>query len=221
MDNIRKELLEYIENNVYTSYQKNDFGHNLDHIKYVINRSLNFAKKVNGIDCEMVYVIASYHDIGHYIDAKNHEKISAEMLLADDNLKQFFTQDKINTMSEAIYDHRASLESEPRSIYGKIVSSADRNTTLDAPLIRTYAYRVVNSPKLSLEEIIEESRQHLIDKFGKKGYASEKIYFEDLEYKKFLEDILKLVSDKTEFRKRYIEVNKINNIDDIKNVKRM
>ena len=87
-------------------------------------------------------------------------------------------------MSEAVYDHRSSRKEDPKTIYGKIVSSADRNTTLEAPLRRTYEYRIAHSPESSLEEIIEESRQHIIKKFGKDGYAKEKMYFEDDDYKK-------------------------------------
>ena len=154
---INNDLQQYIEENIFPSYKKNDLGHNLDHIKYVINRSLSFAQKVNDINYDMVYTIAAYHDIGHYIDAKNHEKVSAEMLLADKNLRRFFTKDEIKIMSEAVYDHRASLEGEPRSIYGKIVSSADRNTLVDVPLKRIYAYRVEHNPNDNLDEIIEES----------------------------------------------------------------
>ncbi len=73
----------------------------------------------------MVYTVAAYHDLGHHIDGKNHEKVSAEMLLADENLREFFSEEEIRIMTEAVYDHRASMEGEPRSIYGKIVSSAD------------------------------------------------------------------------------------------------
>ena len=208
---INNDLQQYIEENIFPSYKKNDLGHNLDHIKYVINRSLNFAKEANNINYDMVYTIAAYHDIGHYIDAKNHEKVSAEMLLADKNLRKFFTEDEIKIMSEAVYDHRASLEGEPRSIYGKIVSSADRNTLIDIPLKRTYAYRVEHNPNDTLDEIIEESRQHIINKFGKKGYATEKMYFEDLDYKNFLEDISVLAENKENFRKRFMEVNGLNN----------
>lgn len=208
---INNDLQQYIEENIFPSYKKNDLGHNLDHIKYVINRSLSFAQKVNDINYDMVYTIAAYHDIGHYIDAKNHEKVSAEMLLADKNLRRFFTEDEIKIMSEAVYDHRASLEGEPRSIYGKIVSSADRNTLVDVPLKRTYAYRVEHNPNDNLDEIIEESRQHIINKFGKKGYATEKMYFEDLDYKKFLKDISFFAENKEEFRKRFMEVNGLNN----------
>ena len=206
---INKDLKKYIEENIFPSYKKNDLGHNLDHIKYVIDRSFKFASRVPDINYDMVYVIAAYHDIGHYIDAKNHEKVSSEMLLADENLKRFFTTEEINIMAEAVHDHRASLEGEPRSIYGKIVSSADRNTLVDVPLKRTYAYRIKHCPNYSLDEIIEESRQHIIEKFGKKGYATEKMYFEDADYKRFLEDISKLAENKEEFKNRYCEINHI------------
>lgn len=208
---ISNELKKYIENTIFPSYKKNDLGHSIDHIKYVIDRSLGFASGISDISYDMVYVIAAYHDIGHYVDAKNHEKVSADMLLEDMNLRKFFTEDEIQTMAEAVYDHRASLEGEPRSIYGKIVSSADRNTLIEVPLKRTYAYRVEHNPNDTLDEIIEESRQHIINKFGKKGYAAEKMYFEDLDYKKFLEEISVLAEDEVEFKRRFMEVNGLNN----------
>lgn len=208
---VNKNLKKYIEKNIFPIYEKNDLGHNLEHIKYVIERSLSFAKMIEDINYDMVYVIAAYHDLGHHIDADNHEKVSAELLLEDNQLKEFFTIEQTQTMADAVYDHRASLEGEPRSIYGKIVSSADRNTLVDVPLKRTYAYRVKHNPTATLEEIIEESRQHLIKKFGKKGYASEKMYFEDKEYKKFLEDIQTLVMNKEQFTIRYMEANDLDN----------
>lgn len=208
---VNKNLKKYIEKNIFPIYEKNDLGHNLEHIKYVIERSLSFAKMIEDINYDMVYVIAAYHDLGHHIDADNHEKVSAELLLEDNQLKEFFTIEQTQTMADAVYDHRASLEGEPRSIYGKIVSSADRNTLVDVPLKRTYAYRVKHNPTATLEEIIEESRQHLIKKFEKKGYASEKMYFEDKEYKKFLEDIQTLVMNKEQFTIRYMEANDLDN----------
>ena len=209
---VNSKLRKYIEENILPSYERNDNGHGINHILYVIKRSMKFAKEVEDIDINMVYTIAAYHDIGHYIDAKNHEKISAEMLLKDKKLKEFFTDEQIKIMADAVYDHRSSLKGEPRTIYGKIVSSADRNTLVDVPLSRTYEYRIVHNPNETLEEIIEESRQHILNKFGEKGYACEKMYFEDLDYKKFLEQITKLASNKSKFIKRYYKVNRLDNI---------
>ena len=203
------ELKKYIEENIFPKYSKNDLGHALDHIKYVLNRSLKFAQGINDININMVYVIAAYHDIGHYIDKDRHEEISGLMLSQDENLKKWFNDEEIKIMMEAVIDHRASLEYEPRSIYGKIVSSADRSLKIDDSLKRTYAYRTKDINKYCLTEIIKGSKEHLIDKFGKEGYANEKMYFDDIEYKQFLDGITKLVQNEDLFIKKYIEVNNI------------
>lgn len=206
---INESLKKYIEEVIFPQYEFNDMGHNINHIMYVIDRSLKFASEVEDINLDMVYTIAAYHDIGHHIDAKNHEVVSAKILGEDEKLKEYFTKEEIEEMVFAVEDHRASLEYEPRSIYGKIVSSADRNTLIEVPLKRTYAYRIEHNPEASLEQIIEESRLHLKNKFGKEGYATEKMYFEDNDYKLFLEEIAELVDNEEEFIKRYKEVNNI------------
>ena len=206
---MNKDLKKYIEDKILPSYEKNDSGHNLEHINYVIKRSLKFASTIPSINLDMVYVVAAYHDIGHYVDAKNHEKVSAEMLENDENLKKYFTLEQIKTMSDAVYDHRASLEGDPRNIYGKIVSSADRNTSIISPLKRTYSYRIKHYPNDGIDKIIEDSREHLLNKFGESGYALDKMYFKDDAYDCFVKDVVALALDKEEFRKKYIEINKL------------
>ena len=47
---INKEIKKYIENNIFPQYIHNDSGHNLEHIKYVIKRSLKFAKIIPNIN---------------------------------------------------------------------------------------------------------------------------------------------------------------------------
>ena len=210
---INKELQKYIEENIFPVYSKNDLGHNLSHIKYVIKRSLNFARQLDEINLDMVYTIASYHDIGHHINPKEHEIVSAKILYNDENLKNFFNEDEILIMKEAVEDHRASSKTEPRSIYGKIVSSADRNTSVDSSLKRTYQYRLKNRNNLSLECIIDDSRNHLLNKFGPNGYAREKMFFIDDEYDNYLRDITFLCENKEDFTKRFLEVNEISDKD--------
>ena len=206
---INTKLKNYIEKNIFPIYSKNDEGHNLNHINVVIKRSLNFAKQIPDINIDMVYTIASYHDLGCYIDRKNHEKISADMLLNDNELKHFFSEEEIKIMSEAVCDHRASLEYEPRSIYGKIVSSADRTTSVDSIIERTHHYTKKHFPEYTLDQIIERAKNHLIEKFSSTGYASKKIYFKDEEYEKFIKDIDELVKDHEYFKKKYMSVNNI------------
>lgn len=206
---IKLELIKYIEQIVNYHYNLNDKGHGVEHAKYVINRSFEFAYQVESINLEMVYVIAAYHDVAHHIDAKNHETISAKMLMEDKKLKDFFTDEQIKIMSEAVEDHRSSMETEPRSIYGKIVSSADRNTSVEVTLKRCYSYNRRHFSELKESEIIEECRKFLLKKFGINGYARSKMFFDDKEYKKYLDDTTDLALDSDKFA---VEIKKVNEI---------
>lgn len=206
---INENLKKYIEENVFPEYSKNEPAHNIEHIKYVINRSFKFAATIPDINYNIVYTVAAYHDIGHHINPKTHELISAEMMYNDNNLKDFFTDEERKVIKEAIEDHRASSDHEPRSIYGKIVSTADRNNTVEACLRRSYSYNKKLHPEYNDEQIFEDCHFHLNDKFGENGYA--KFFFKDEEYEKFLTDIRKLLADKNNF----IETQK-NYINDLK-----
>ena len=117
---INDKLKEYIEENIFPEYSKNEPAHNIDHIKYVINRSFKFADTIPNINYDMVYTIASYHDIGHHVNPKIHEIVSAEIMYNDNMLKEFFNDEERKIIKEAIEDHRASSNHEPRNIYGKI-----------------------------------------------------------------------------------------------------
>ena len=202
---INEDLKKYIEENIFPEYSKNEPAHNIEHIKYVIRRSFKFADTVPNINYNMVYTIAAYHDIGHHIDPKRHEIISGEIMSKDESLKNFFSEEELIVIKEAIEDHRASSDHEPRSIYGKIVSTADRNNTVEACLRRSYTYNKKLHPEYDDEKTFEECHFHLNDKFGENGYA--KFFFKDEEYEKFLKDIRELLSDKKIFietQKNYI-----------------
>ena len=67
MIEINNELKKYIEENIFPEYQKNEKAHNIEHIKYVINRSFKFAETVDNINYDIVYTVAAFHDIGHHI----------------------------------------------------------------------------------------------------------------------------------------------------------
>ncbi len=209
-EKINPNLKHHIQQIIQYHYNLNDNGHGVDHAEYVINRSMNFADQVENINYEMVYTIAAYHDIAHHIDAKNHEIISAKMLCEDEKLKEFFNDEQIKIMSKAIEDHRSSMIAEPRSIYGKIVSSADRNTSVEVTLARCYSYNRKYFPKLKEEEVIYECRKFLLKKFGLNGYARSKMFFDDEEYQKYLDNITELASNSEEFS---VEIKRVNGIN--------
>ena len=197
---INKDLKKYIEENVFPEYEKNEKGHDINHIKYVIRRSFELVKQNNlNVNLDMVYTIAAYHDIGHHIDSKKHEIISADIMSKDNNLSNFFNEEELIIIKEAIEDHRASANEEPRSIYGRIVSSADRNNNVEDCLRRTYTYGKKLNPDATDEELFLRAYDVLVNKFGEGGYA--KFYFKDEQYEEFLKNLRDLLKDK----ERYID----------------
>ena len=102
-------------------------------------------------------------------------------------------------IKEAIEDHRASATTEPRSIYGRIVSSADRNTIVYDCLRRTYTYGKKLHPEATDEELFLRAYSVLMSKFGEGGYA--KFYFKDKRYEDFLKEIRVLLSNKENYLK--------------------
>ncbi len=211
--NINKELQDYIENSIFPEYDKNEKGHGIEHIKYVIERSFQLVEENNlDVNLDMVYTIASYHDIGHHIDSKTHEIISADIMSKDKNLCRFFTADELMIIKEAIEDHRASAKDDPRSIYGRIVSSADRNNRVEACLRRTYTYGKKLNPDATDEELFLRAYDVLVNKFGEDGYA--KFYFKDTQYEDFLRELRELLKDKEKYidtQREYIKKLKSDN----------
>jgi uncharacterized protein len=200
-------LVKYIEVNVFPEYSKNDSGHNLVHIKYVIDRCMLFSKQFDNINLDILYTIASFHDIAHHIDKKNHEKLSAQIFYENEDMKHFFTEEQRIIIKEGIEDHRASSNSIPRSDYGKILSSADRSTDVNDFLKRTHAYTMKHNPDATVEEMVERAYNHTKEKYGNNGYA--KNFVLDNEYNLFKKEILQLINNKNLFVSKYLKINNI------------
>ena len=201
------ELELYIKTNILPLYEKNDEGHSIRHIEYVIRRSQLFAEQFESIDPDMVYTVAAFHDVAHHIDKKNHEKLSADIFYADEKMKTFFTSEQRVIIKEAIEDHRASLDTTPRSDYGKIISSADRSTDAEEFLRRTHAYTLRYFPESTPQEILDRAFEHTLEKYGTNGYA--KHYVVDAEYTAFREYINTLLRDRNVFDAKYKEINNL------------
>ena len=115
----------------------------------------------------------------------------------DKFIRTFFTDNEIIQIKETIEDQRANLKREPRNIYGKILSSASRNSSVEQCLERSYKYGKKKKPNATDNELFEGAYDALLKKFGKEGYA--KFYFKDTKYEQFLNDIRELLKDKNKF----------------------
>lgn len=197
---MNEKLIKYIEEKIFPEYSKNEEAHGIKHIETVIERSKKLSADFD-VNQDIVYAVAAFHDIGHYIDRKKHEKVSADIFYENNEMKNFFSEEERIIIKEAIEDHRSTLEGEPRSIYGKIVSSADRTILdIDDALKRAYVYGKKHFPEYTEEESKKRVREHYINKYGKNGYA--KTFIKDKEYDIALEKFRDLLDNEDEFYKR-------------------
>ena len=156
---IPANLTHYIETEIIPRYEKFDKAHNLSHVQAVIEESLSLAKQYD-VNESMAYTIAAYHDTGLCHDRATHHLISGEILKQDVALRQWFNEIEIETMKEAVEDHRASTDHEPRSIYGKIVAEADRVIDPAITLRRTVQYGLKQQPEADKEWHYQRFHQH-------------------------------------------------------------
>ena len=195
-----EEEINYVEDKVLPLYDTNIGGHGRDHILTVIMRSFEIKKEFDlSLKNKLILIIAAYHDIGYKKDPDNHEQVSSEMFLADKEIQKFLEPDEVQIVAEAIVDHRASLEYEARSEYGKLVSSADRETSVENMLKRSFLYQADKhaDENPTIEQVIEYSFKKLTKKFGKDGYA--KMYFPDKKYTDYLKEMQELLDNKEKF----------------------
>ena len=194
------EITNYVETVILPKYAGLG-GHTDNHIRQVIERSLRFHQQAPDLNIDMVYIIAAYHDLGRLVDNETHNIESAKMLQKDIFIKEHFSAKEIKIMAEAVEDHRASLKREPRSMYGKLVSSADRNTDINDMLSRVYDYRKHLHPEKEDDDIIEEARHHLREKYSPDGYAASKMYFDDPDFTKVLAKVEEITRNPEKFSK--------------------
>ena len=167
--NISIKLCEHIRERIIPQYVNFDKAHRIDHVEKVIEESMKLALHYE-VNSAMVYTIAAYHDLGLCEGREFHHIVSGKILFADETLWQWFTDDQMLQMKEAIEDNRASNKQAPRSIYGKIVAEADRIIDPEITLRRTVQYGLSHYPEMDKEHQYERFRKHLADKYAEGGY---------------------------------------------------
>ncbi len=167
---VNPELKEYIESKIIPMYDKHDSGHRQDHVKLVMNTALDLAVK-RKVDVNMTFAAAAYHDVGIPKGREEHHINSAKFVLADKNLKKWFTEEQIKDIADACEDHRASNPNTPRTLLGKIIQDSDKTPSLKLMIKRSYLYGKDNYLDMDREQLIQRSFDHLSNKFGEKGYA--------------------------------------------------
>ncbi len=165
------DLVNYVEENIFPIYETFDKGHDVNHIKAVIDRALELYSYLNdsSININVLYISAALHDIGILVERKNHALHSQEFVLSCGELRNFFSEEEIKIIGEAVADHSTSKGIEPRSIYGKIVCDADKDNDIYTSLMRAYEYTKNYYPDYTEEECINNVYNQLVFKFGESG----------------------------------------------------
>ena len=198
--NVNPALVEYIEREILPRYDHFDQAHQRDHVAMVIQQSLDIASRLD-VDTNMVYAIAAYHDTGLCEGREHHHEVSAQIIKADQNLQQWFTEEQILVMADAAEDHRASAKQAPRTIYGRIVAEADRFIDPDTIVRRTIQYGMDHYPELSREEQYQRMLTHLKEKYGRNGYL--KLWFPDSPNAARLERLHDMIDDEQAVRQLF------------------
>lgn len=199
---LNQDLLQYIEQQIIPLYDHFDRAHQRDHVQMVIKQSMKLAKQLD-VDAEMVFTIAAYHDVGLCEGRERHHLVSAQMLLADTELSKWFTTSQLQTMAEAVEDHRASSDHAPRSLYGRIVAEADRFIEPDTIIRRTLQYGLEHYPELDKRGHYERMMQHLHEKYGRNGYL--KLWFDHSPNAERLEKLRQIIDNEVILKEKFEE----------------
>ena len=200
---MNQECIDYIESEILPRYASFDKAHQNDHVERVIQESLRLAQFYE-VNPDMVYVIAAYHDVGLVEERERHHLVSGCLLQADRKLCNWFSEEEIRVMKEAVEDHRASNKHEPRSIYGKIVSEADRVIDAETTFRRTVQSGLSHYPEMSPEEHYLRFRDHLITKYGEGGYL--KLWIPQSDNAERLQEIRTILKDEEQLRNIFVKL---------------
>lgn len=195
---VNDSLRQYIESEILPRYDRHDTAHRRDHAYMVIARSMELAQN-HEADPDMAYTVAAYHDTGLCEGREVHHLASGRIIRSDVKLRDWFSDEQIETIAQAAEDHRASGKNPPRSIYGLIVAEADRLIDPHTVIRRTIQYGISHYPELDKEGHFRRMTVHLKEKYAEGGYL--KLWLEDSPNAESLEELRSIIRDDAQLRR--------------------
>lgn len=193
-------LKEYIESEIIPRYDNFDGAHRRDHVRSVIGQSQELSKYYD-VNPEILYAAAAYHDLGLCEGREKHHLVSGRIIREDKMLLNWFSVEEIEVIAEAAEDHRASNETPPRSIYGKIIAESDRLIDPETVIRRTVQYGFAHYPQMNREQMWERTLTHLQKKYGYGGYL--KLWIPESSNSCRLEELRKIIADEKRLRSMF------------------
>lgn len=205
LDFVRKELRDYIKNQIKPLYKSFDKAHNVSHFNFVTENCINYGREVKNqgkeVNLEIAYVVGAFHDVGISVEREGHALHSGEMVRKDKTLKEFYSDAEIEMIAQAVEDHSSHLKYEPRSIYGKIVADADRNNSMYLVFSRPIKYGLKHESENDKQTHVSRVYQFVKDKFGRNGYVK---YWLDISQTKKEQHLIWDLLDDEKASKAYI-----------------
>lgn len=198
MKTVRSEITAYLETEVLPRYDGFDKGHGRDHAQNVIRQALELSAFYD-VDSEMIVVAAAFHDTGLSVCRETHHLESGRIIREDGMLPKWFTPGQIETIAQAAEDHRASLDHEPRTIYGRIIAEADRLIDPENVIRRTVQYGMKKNPGMDKEAHWTRTLEHLKEKYADGGYL--KLWIPESPNAAKLQELRRLIADERSLRK--------------------
>ena len=167
----------------YVLNDMNDRHHGLYHRNKTTERGQHFADLANAngeVVCKKsVFVATMLHDVGHHIDAKNHEAVSAQICRDDKKLLGYLGQERHDLIADCIADHRASKPQTVDHPISFLLRAADRRPDPIEFLESTYTYRRGKDIfKGNYGLLVGDALAYTKNKFATNGIALEQMYFE-------------------------------------------
>lgn len=197
-NDINSDLIEYVEQRIIPRYAAFDSAHREDHARAVIERALELSAHYD-VDINIVYAAAACHDLGLAVDRKTHHLESGRIIRSDATLAGILGPEGLEAAACAAEDHRASSETAPRSIYGRIVAEADRLIEPLTIIRRTVQYGLDHYPGLDKEGHWQRTLEHLKEKYGDGGYL--KLWIPQSSNAARLEELRKIIRDEERLKR--------------------
>ena len=193
-------LKEYIESEIIPRYDNFDGAHRRNHVRSVIGQSQELSRYYD-VNPEILYAAAAYHDLGLCEGREKHHLVSGRIIREDKTLLNWFSVEEIEVIAEAAEDHRASNETPPRSIYGKIIAESDRLIDPETVIRRTVQYGFAHYPQMNREQMWERTLTHLQKKYGYGGYL--KLWIPESSNACRLEELRIIIADEKRLRSMF------------------
>lgn len=160
-------------------YKQNDAAHQPDHVLMVMAEAADIIAHFPELEKwrKQIMLGCLFHDTHCHVDRDMHHLLGAEHAaeaLRFNRENYGISLSDTYLIAQAVLEHRASWKYPRINPVSNAVASADRGyPDLQKYIRRAVQYRYKRMAVININTIIDESIEHMVEKFGEGGYAWE------------------------------------------------